>query len=104
MTEDFARQYWYETQERAFAPRIADGWPPVIAAPHTKNGRLVRRNGDPSELLAALKAMEETAMRLGLSRKEEGSAEADQEWADALLAHFAALKLARAAIAKAEGQ
>jgi len=34
---------YYVPQERAMAPGIADGWPPVIAAPHTKNGRLVRR-------------------------------------------------------------
>lgn len=31
--------------------------PEVIKAPHSKNGRLVRRNGDPSELLAACKAL-----------------------------------------------
>lgn len=37
------KRYWYETQERAFAPGIADGWPAVIKAPHTKHGRLVRR-------------------------------------------------------------
>lgn len=37
--------YFYETQERAFAPGVADGWPEVIPAPHTKNGRLVRRQG-----------------------------------------------------------
>ena len=34
---------YYITQERAFAPGIADGWPDVIPAPHTKNGRLVKR-------------------------------------------------------------
>lgn len=33
---------YYETQERAMAPGIADGWPKIIAAPHTKNGRLVQ--------------------------------------------------------------
>lgn len=33
---------FYITQERAFAPGIADGWPEVIPAPHTPNGRLVR--------------------------------------------------------------
>lgn len=49
--------YYYETQERAMAPGIADGWPEVIKAPHTRNGRLVRRNGDPAEMLAALKAL-----------------------------------------------
>ena len=49
------KAYWYQTQERAFAPDIAKGWPEVIAAPHTKNGRLVRQDGDPSELLAAAK-------------------------------------------------
>ena len=34
---------YYVAQERAFAPGIADGWPKVIPAPHTKNGRLVLR-------------------------------------------------------------
>lgn len=34
---------YYVTEERAFAPGVADGWPKVIPAPHTKNGRLVRR-------------------------------------------------------------
>ena len=34
---------YYLTQERAMAPGIADGWPDVIPAPHTKNGRLVKR-------------------------------------------------------------
>jgi len=33
---------FYETQERAFAPGVADGWPEIIPAPHTKNGRLKR--------------------------------------------------------------
>lgn len=37
------KTYWYECQERAMAPGIADGWPEVIPAPHTPNGRLVRR-------------------------------------------------------------
>ena len=38
--------YYYETQEAAFAPGIADGWPEVIPAPHAKKtGRLVRREG-----------------------------------------------------------
>ena len=34
---------YYICQERAFAPGIADGWPEVIPAPHTKHGRLVKR-------------------------------------------------------------
>lgn len=34
---------YYLTEERAFAPGIADGWPSVIPAPHTKHGRLVKR-------------------------------------------------------------
>ena len=34
---------YYLTEERAMAPGIADGWPYVIKAPHTKNGRLVKR-------------------------------------------------------------
>lgn len=37
------RRLRYITQERAFAPGIADGWPDVIPAPHTPNGRLVKR-------------------------------------------------------------
>lgn len=47
-------RYYYETQERAFAPGIADGWPEIIPAPHTKNGRLVRKEGDPSDAKARL--------------------------------------------------
>jgi hypothetical protein len=74
--------YWYETQERAFAPGIADGWPKVIAAPHTPNGRLVRRDGDPSELLAIVR------------RVAEHFADTDAPLGAA----------ARAAIAKAEGR
>lgn len=38
------------------APGIADGWPEVIPAPHTRNGRLVRRvypSPDPDERNAA---------------------------------------------------
>lgn len=61
------------------------------------NARLIAAAPD---LYEALKAMEETAMRLGLSRGEEG----DTAWANALLAHFAALNQARAALAKAEGR
>ena len=34
---------YYVTEERAFAPGVADGWPAGIPAPHTKNGRLVLR-------------------------------------------------------------
>lgn len=34
---------YYITQERAMAPGIAHGWPDMIPAPHTKNGRLVKR-------------------------------------------------------------
>lgn len=34
---------YYITQERAFAPGVADGWPEVIKAPHTENGRLLKR-------------------------------------------------------------
>jgi hypothetical protein len=41
--------YYYECQERAMAPGIGDGWPRVIAAPHTKNARLIRREGAPHE-------------------------------------------------------
>lgn len=51
------RSFWYQAQERAMAPGIADGWPEVIKAPHSPHGRLVRRNGDPSELLSALTAL-----------------------------------------------
>jgi hypothetical protein len=86
--------YWYETQERAFAPNIADGWPMVIAAPHTKNGRLVRRDGDPAELLAALRALRIDAKRL-CDRQLGGSYEADCR---------RAIAVADAAIDKAEGR
>ena len=48
------KTYWYECQERAMAPRIADGWPEIIPAPHTPNGRLVRREmPSPDEIAAA---------------------------------------------------
>jgi hypothetical protein len=33
---------YYIAEEMAFAPGIADGWPRIIPAPHTKNGRLRR--------------------------------------------------------------
>ena len=55
------------------------------------------------ELLAALKAMEHTAMMLGLSRGDEDG-KGDAKWADALMAHFKAIEQARAAIAKVEGR
>ncbi len=53
-----AQRYWYETQERAFAPGVGDGWPTVIKAPHTKNARLVRREGDPTAMHDALTAIQ----------------------------------------------
>ena len=34
---------YYICQEMAFAPSIADGWPSVIPAPHSRSGRLVLR-------------------------------------------------------------
>lgn len=34
---------YYLAEERAMAPGSSEGWPAVIPAPHTKNGRLVRR-------------------------------------------------------------
>lgn len=56
--------YWYETQERAFAPGIVRDWPDVIRQPRKlPHGRLVRRDGDPrqwkaerDDLLDALRA------------------------------------------------
>lgn len=39
--------FWYRTEERAFAPGIADGWPTIIPAPHTPHGRLIRVEGSP---------------------------------------------------------
>jgi hypothetical protein len=51
-------------------------------------------------LYAALKQMRDTAMRLGISRGGGN----DQEWADALNAHFAAIRQADAALQRAEGQ
>jgi hypothetical protein len=53
--------YYYECQEMAMAPGIGDGWPAVINAPHTKNARLVRREGDPSAIIAALRSEKDTA-------------------------------------------
>ncbi len=80
--------YWYETQERAMAPGIADGWPEIIKAPHTKNGRLVRRDGNPSDLLAALKLAESVYRQNVVAEGESSSV----------------LNAMRAAIAKAEGR
>lgn len=34
---------YYLAEERAMAPGSSEGWPAVIPAPHSKNGRLVRR-------------------------------------------------------------
>ena len=48
--------YWYQCQERAMAPCISDGWPPIIDAPHTPNGRLKRMEGDPLARIAELEA------------------------------------------------
>lgn len=59
------------------------------------NARLLAAAPD---LLAGLKVMEETVMRLGLARDQ-----GDDVWAAAVGAQFAALRQARAAIAKAEG-
>lgn len=62
--------YYYECQERAMAPGIGDGWPEVIAAPHTKNARLVRREGDPAQLRTDLATANERvrAAREGLEK------------------------------------
>ena len=49
-----SEQTWYRTEERAFAPGIAEGWPTVIPAPHSKHGRLVRQSGDPDRLHAII--------------------------------------------------
>lgn len=58
------------------APHIADGWPEVIPAPHTPNGRLIRREG-PSpddaasrirELEAALATARAEGVREGIER------------------------------------
>lgn len=40
MTKKTDGPVYYEAQEKALAPGIADGWPATIRAPHTKNGRL----------------------------------------------------------------
>lgn len=54
---------YYVTQERAFAPGIAAGWPEVIPAPHTQNGRLVRCS--PQECKAIDKALRASQPRKG---------------------------------------
>ena len=51
---------YYIAQEIAMAPGIADGWPDVIPAPHTSNGRLVKKEGNPSEILSENKKLRET--------------------------------------------
>lgn len=60
--------YWYRCQERAMAPGIADGWPKIIPAPHTPNGRLVRVEGDPDKEITQLRA--HLAAQLAESRAE----------------------------------
>jgi hypothetical protein len=51
-----------------------------------------------AELLSALKAVEQTAVVLGIVRGEED----DAVWLSALTAHLHALDIARSAIQKAE--
>jgi hypothetical protein len=50
------KTYWYECQERAMAPGVADGWPKIIPAPHTPNGRLVRQESPTPNEVAAVAA------------------------------------------------
>ena len=51
-----------------------------------------------TELLSALKAVEQTAVVLGIVRGEEN----DAAWLSALTAHLDALEIARSVIQKAE--
>lgn len=37
--------YYYQSQERVFAPGIAGEWPKVMPKPDNQNGRLVRCDG-----------------------------------------------------------
>ena len=48
---------YYVAQEIAMAPGISDGWPEIIPAPHTRNGRLVRREGRPEEAIEQCKRL-----------------------------------------------
>lgn len=105
-TKNESAHYWYETQERALAPGIADGWPLVIPAPHSKNGRLVRRSGDPGELLAV--AVKVLNALYGPAECTHGN-EGDEDICDGCAftrekaVGLVASEL-RAAIAKAEGK
>ena len=47
--------YWYEAQERAFAPGIVKEWPPVILHPTDRNGRLVRHSGNWRDVLKEMR-------------------------------------------------
>lgn len=49
--------FWYQTQERAMAPGVGDGWPEIIPAPHTPNARLKRMDGDPMEMQAEIERL-----------------------------------------------
>ena len=59
------KNYWYQCQERAMAPGVADGWPKVIPAPHTPNGRLIRCEGpSPDELRRRFDQLREVVEKL----------------------------------------
>lgn len=76
---------------------LSDGADEPTLYPAKENAQLMAAA---PELLEALKAMEHTSMRLGITRGNDD----DDAWAAALLAHFEAIKQAREAIAKAEGR
>lgn len=45
--------YYYQSQEKAFAPGIAGEWPKVMPKPDNQNGRLVRCDGLQELLISA---------------------------------------------------
>lgn len=92
------KSYWYQTQERAFAPGISDGWPETIPAPHSKNGRLVRMVGDPVDLLAAARNALTRLDREDAERRAAGTPAAHDGVVGSVNDQL------RAAIAKAEGR
>lgn len=45
--------WYYQSQEKAFAPGISGEWPEVMAKPDNANGRLVRCDGLQELMVAA---------------------------------------------------
>lgn len=50
------KSVWYEPQQKKGYPGTIENWPKLIAAPHTPNARLLRREGNrpPTEVIEQL--------------------------------------------------